>query len=175
MIAIHSSDAQASKLGKGELLALIFVVAAFWIINLAMCSRSPPVWMDEVAYSDPGVKLYLGNGFRSTAWATQLAGWFWAGNVPLHPFLLAIWLKRFGLRVGKDVLVVWAGMFAGVCLLLTMYQALGALPDFIGSISNHTPARLGVIEKAGLLYRLLTESSRNDPGTILFLVYRTSA
>lgn len=95
----HTIDARICKPEKGELLALFLILAAFWVVNLATCSRSPPVWLDEVAYSDPAVNLYLGNGFQSTAWEDQPSGRFWAGNVPLYPFLLFIWLKAFGFSI----------------------------------------------------------------------------
>jgi hypothetical protein len=82
--------------GKREYAALGVVLLVFWVVNLLTCSRSPIVWVDEVGYSDPGINLYLGNHFESTAWWTVRADRFWAGNVPLYPFLLSLWLHVFG-------------------------------------------------------------------------------
>jgi hypothetical protein len=96
---IDASNAAGLKPGRGEWFALLLVLTVFWIVNLVTCTRSPLVWIDEVAYSDPAVNLYMGNGFQSTAWKPQQGGDFWAGNVPFYPFLLFLWLKLFGLSI----------------------------------------------------------------------------
>jgi hypothetical protein len=72
-------------------LLLLFVV-----VNLVTGSRCPVVIGDEVMWTDPAANLCLGRGFTSSVWYFQRPDAFWAGNVPLHPFLLYIWLRLFG-------------------------------------------------------------------------------
>jgi hypothetical protein len=55
--------------------------------------------MDEVMYADPAANLYFHGRFTSTAWYTPGGEDGWAGNVPLHPLLLWLWLCVFGFSV----------------------------------------------------------------------------
>lgn len=57
------------------------------------------VFVDEPGYTDPAASLLLGQGFTSGAWYAQGYETFWAGNVPLHQFLLYGWLKCFGFHL----------------------------------------------------------------------------
>jgi hypothetical protein len=77
----------------------MLLLLGFLVLNLLTSTRYPFVAGDEVTYSDPAVNLYLGKGFTSTVWFAQSADEFWAGNVPLHPLLLYVWLKLFGLSI----------------------------------------------------------------------------
>lgn len=72
------------------------LVAVVLLLNLLTAERSPTVWLDEVCYVDPAVNLLSGNGFVSSAWYGQTQEAFWAGNVPLHAFGLAGWMKVWG-------------------------------------------------------------------------------
>jgi hypothetical protein len=73
------------------------LLAAFLGLNLLTALSYPHVWMDEVMWADPAANLIQGRGFVSTAWPFQTSDRFFAGNVPLHPLVLAGWLKLFGL------------------------------------------------------------------------------
>lgn len=74
----------------------LLIVSTFIIINIYTSSKSPTVWVDEVAYSDPAVNFVVNGEFTSTAWGTQGPNEVWAGNVPLHQFFLIGWLEAFG-------------------------------------------------------------------------------
>jgi len=88
-----------STRGTREVWGVTLFMLGFLLVNLITASRYPFVWIDEVMYSDPGVNLYLGKGFTSTAWYVQPSNEFWAGNVPLHSALLCVWLKVFGFSI----------------------------------------------------------------------------
>ena len=69
------------------------------VVNLSTLERSPTVWIDEVAYIDPGVNLASGKGFTSSAWYSGPKEKAWVGNTPLYPLLVAGWVKVFGLEI----------------------------------------------------------------------------
>jgi hypothetical protein len=77
--------------------------------------RSPTVWIDEVSYSDPGVNLALGNGFKSSAWYSGPKEELWVGNTPLYPLLLAGWVKLFGFDIVPVRLLNFV-LFAFACI-----------------------------------------------------------
>lgn len=81
---------------RSEVVFITVVFAVFLSVNFATSSRLPPVYIDEVSYSDPAVNLYLGNGFTSTAWPAQTKDEFWAGHGPLYSALLYLWMRPFG-------------------------------------------------------------------------------
>ncbi len=74
----------------------LFILIGCVGLNLLTLTRSPTVWMDEVSYADPGIRLANGEGFTSSIWYSQNEETFFAGNVPLHPFLLSGWVSVFG-------------------------------------------------------------------------------
>ncbi len=82
-----------------ETIAVLGLLTASLIFNLLTATRYPFVWIDEVMYADPAVNLYLGHGWTSSAWYAQTSTEFWAGNVPLPPFLLFLWMKLFGFSI----------------------------------------------------------------------------
>jgi hypothetical protein len=100
-----------------ETVCVVLFALGFLLVNLCTATRYPFVWIDEVMYADPAVNLYLGNGFTSSAWYVQHAGEFWAGNVPLHSFLLYLWLKLFGFSILAVRSVNYVYLIAA-CLLL---------------------------------------------------------
>jgi hypothetical protein len=87
------------------MLAILFLFAAF---NIVTAPYSPPPWLDEVSYTDPGASLALEGTFTSTLWAEQGTP-LWTGNVPLHQLALAGFFKMFGFgcRVARSVNVVY--------------------------------------------------------------------
>ncbi len=68
----------------------------FLAVNLGTATRYPSVWVDEIQFADPAVNLVLGHGFTSSVWVKQGATEFWAGNAPLYPGLLSVWLRPLG-------------------------------------------------------------------------------
>jgi len=131
---------------------------AFWIavslgvilaVNLSTLERSPTVWIDEVAYIDPGVNLASGKGFTSSAWYSGPKEQLWVGNTPLYPFLVAGWVKVLGLEVipvrllnifiyFSAVLLFWWGVYrkrllassaSRICLVALLLLGFG--PTFI--------------------------------------------
>jgi hypothetical protein len=75
--------------------ALVAICLFFLAISLATASRYPPVWIDEVQFTDPAVNLVLHRHFSSTVWIVQRGNEFWAGNTPLYTLILAGWLEVF--------------------------------------------------------------------------------
>src|SRR5258708_31606661 len=90
---IAAERASSRKGDRAELCGLLLLLSIFLAVNLATASRYPSVWMDETLYTDPAVNLLFGHGFTSTAWPAQPRDHWWAGNVPLHEFLLYGWMK----------------------------------------------------------------------------------
>jgi hypothetical protein len=91
-------------------------------VNLATASRLPLAWQDEVMYNDPGVNLYLGNGFVSNAWPAGAPTPFWANYPPLYPLLLSGWLHLTGFgptAVRAPGLVLYLAACLGLLRLVT--------------------------------------------------------
>jgi len=76
--------------------ALAALLSFFLAISLSTATRYPPVWVDEVQFTDPAVNLVLEGRFSSTVWIVQRGNEFWAGNTPLYTLMLAAWMKVFG-------------------------------------------------------------------------------
>jgi len=109
---LKTSENQQTIIKPTEILGLILLLVLFLLINLFTGSRTPTVWMDEVMFTDPAVNLYLGKGFVSSAWSVQPMHEFWAGNVPLYPLLLHLWMKIFGF----DILTVRSFNYLLMCI-----------------------------------------------------------
>ncbi len=75
---------------------LRWIILIFLLLNLVTATRYPSVWVDEVQFSDPAVRLAGGEGFTSTAWFAQPSHAFFAGNVPLYSLVLSGWVRAFG-------------------------------------------------------------------------------
>ena len=69
--------------------ALAALCLFFLAISLVTASRFPPVWIDEVQFTDPAANLVLHGHFSSTVWIVQRGDEFWAGNTPLYTLMLA--------------------------------------------------------------------------------------
>lgn len=67
----------------------------FLLVNRLTCLSTLP-WTDEVMQVDPGVNLWLGHGWTSTAWQSQSGHEFWAANNPLFSLLIYLWLGLAG-------------------------------------------------------------------------------
>ncbi len=81
---------------KREGCGFIAFLAVWLLINAITLSRYPAVWVDEIQFADPAVRLATGHGFTSTAWFAQDSARFFAGNVPLYSAVLGGWLSLFG-------------------------------------------------------------------------------
>jgi MFS family permease len=84
---------------RKESLLVMGLLVAFLGLNLLTASRSPTVWQDEVMFADPAINLVLHGKWSSTAWGNQSSSDFWAGNAPLYPALLSVWLRVFGISI----------------------------------------------------------------------------
>jgi hypothetical protein len=75
---------------------LACLLGFFLAVNLFTGTRYPTVWQDEGGYTDPAANANFGHGFTSSVFPGQPYGMFWAGNVPLHEFILTAWFHVFG-------------------------------------------------------------------------------
>lgn len=78
-----------------ESLAVVGILATYFVWNLLTGSFGPTVWPDEAMTVDPAWNLAEGRGLVSTAWY-QPRTEMWTGWPPLHQILLAGWFKVFG-------------------------------------------------------------------------------
>lgn len=145
MSRFSESAARPAPVSRAEHMQVTLLLAAFLLVNLLTAARYPFVWIDEVMFSDPAVNLLLGNGFTSSAWYGQPSDAFWAGNVPLHPWLLWGWLKVFGFSitavrsvnfvyVTAAALLLWRGI-ARTGLIATGLARLAFLVLLLGGYS----------------------------------------
>lgn len=106
-----------------ETVILLSFIVIFFCIGITMSARLEPVWLDEVALTEPASNFYLYNSFTSSAWYHQLANEFHVSTSFLYTFLLALWMKLFGLnlvtvRLLNYVLMVVCSIF----LWLAIYR-----------------------------------------------------
>ena len=81
-----------------EWLKLGLILICFLVINLWTAGRSPTVWSDEVFVADPAANALEGRGFITSA-SVLGPNDLWAGNAPLHTWLLYLWFKCWGFGV----------------------------------------------------------------------------
>lgn len=144
---------EKTEIKQSEITILVTAIIVFLFINIITSSKFPIVWGDEVAYIDPAINLYLGNGFTSSAWPTQPNGEFWAGNPPLYAFLLFYWIKFFGfsilaVRSFNYILIILVGMllwlsvirlklvsksWSRICLMMLVLLGYGISSNYRGS------------------------------------------
>lgn len=106
-------------------------MSLFFVVNASTAPKSPTVWVDEVAYSDPSINFVLDGDFTSTAWSTQGPDEVWAGNVPLHQFLLIGWLEVFGISPTSVRSINYIFVVVGVMFLwLLMHNKNLSSPIF---------------------------------------------
>lgn len=103
---------------KLELALALIISLCLLLLSAIVISRFSAVWVDEIMFTDPGVNLYMGQGFSSTAWWSQSSDEFWSGNYPLYSFLLGQWLHISGfslvsvralnyILIGASAIILW--------------------------------------------------------------------
>jgi hypothetical protein len=76
-----------------EIIIVIAVCGLVLLANRATSMLYPVLWMDEVMFSDPAVRLAIGKGFTSTFWPMRSADALFIGYVPLYPLVLSVWFR----------------------------------------------------------------------------------
>ena len=145
---------------------MLVVILAVWLIaNFLTAARYPCASNDEVAYADPAVNLLLHGKWVSTGWYAQDISGFFAGNVPLYPALLFLWLKVFGFSI-VTVRSLDYVLFAMVAIIL--YAAIPRL-----TAASRGSSAAGIVFTLLLLfgYSLIFDyrSARPDVLTILLV------
>jgi len=117
--------------------------------------------IDNPGYTDPAVNYVTGHGFTSTCWYAQGGDAFWAGNVPLHPFLLIPWFKIFGVSLSSVLWLNFLYVMAGVVLIWQATQKsdfisaahwrLGAVAFFLLTDCAHYLLTFGRYDALGFL------------------------
>jgi hypothetical protein len=103
------------------------VLVLLVVLNLLTASRSPTVWNDEVVFTDPAANFVEGHSLTSTAWPFQTAQEVWAGNAPLHTWLLVPWIKLFGLTPTSVRAVNFVYIAIAALLLWVAVRRLGLI------------------------------------------------
>ena len=103
------------------MLALLLV--AWFALNYLTITRYPVVWIDEVSYADPAINLVESGHWVSSCWAQPVTQ-FWAGNTPLYPMLLYVWLKVTGVSM---MAVRSFNLLIMILLALALWRALRRL------------------------------------------------
>jgi hypothetical protein len=113
-----------------ELLWVAGMILFILLVNLFTASRSPTVWSDEVMFTEPAANVVLGKGLTSTAWPRLTPETTWAGNAPLHTWLLVPWIKVFGLTptVVRAVGFMYVGLAAFLLWWAVRTSRLVTLP-----------------------------------------------
>jgi hypothetical protein len=73
----------------------------FLFVCLFFGASLQPVWLDEVALTEPASNLYLYGEFTSSAWYHQPNNVFHVSTSPLYVFMLALWMKIVGFSILK--------------------------------------------------------------------------
>jgi hypothetical protein len=75
------------------------LVCVFLLLNLATATVAPPIWQDEVYYTDPAFHFATTGRLSSSAWWHVSTEEFWFGYVQLHEILLGFWIKVLGFSI----------------------------------------------------------------------------
>jgi hypothetical protein len=119
-------DAYPGKMLLSREWAWVIGILAFFVaINLVTATRGPTVWQDEIMFADPAVNAATGHGLTSTAWPYQRADELWAGNAPLHTWLLAAWLKVWGVSITSVRSINYIYAVVSILLLWTAVRRAG--------------------------------------------------
>jgi len=141
---------------------LLFICLAFLVTNLATAERYPCVWIDEVMFADPAVRLVAGQGWTSSSWYIQDSSGFWAGNAPLHSLALVPWISIFGesIRAVRSINYV---------LILMAVAVLWLTARRVGITKPALRLLLVVVVLTSYAVIFGFRSGRSDPATILLM------
>lgn len=103
---------------RREIVAVILVIAALFILHIATYNHYPAVWCDEVSFSEPAVNAVRYGSFTTLTWQHQPLGTFPTVNCPLYSMSLVPWLAATGtsllsirsfnyLLISTAALLVW--------------------------------------------------------------------
>jgi hypothetical protein len=113
---------------------LIFLgITLFILINVMTLGHAPIVHFRDIAHSDTGVNLYMGNGFYSTS-LNQIRGEFWSNHLPLYPVLLAGWCHLFGSSLNGVFSLNIALIILSVFVLIMAVRRLGLIKSSKGRL-----------------------------------------
>ncbi|MCX6967313.1 MAG: hypothetical protein NTZ46_05940 [Verrucomicrobia bacterium] len=127
---------------RRELWILLSILALYALISFSVWN-SFETQPDDPTITDPAASYVLGQGFTSGCWYIQEADEFWAGNVPLHQFLLIPWFKVFGfgygpvqaaelLYISLAMFLLWSGLLRSGCIASAGWR-LGLVAFFLAS------------------------------------------
>jgi hypothetical protein len=119
---------------RQELLGVLAMLAVFVFTAILFNYEQLP-WGDEVLTVEPSFNQALGYGFTSYVYDTQTSDTFYAGNVPLFPYLMSIWLRVAGvslatahilnyLLTAAAVFLLWLGVRRGDVVLGSEWRLL---------------------------------------------------
>jgi len=105
----RSLDGRAWLRPGSEGYALAAVLALCLALSLLTATRSPTVWLDEVAYVDPGVMLAMTGKFVTTAW-WQSRHEVFGSLQPALSLIMGGWLDVFGVGLFqvRSFTICWA-------------------------------------------------------------------
>jgi len=118
------------------------------------------VGLDNPAYTEPAINFLIGKGFTSTSWYAQGNKSFWAGNVPLHQFILIPWLKFTGISfvsvitlnyifVLSSAALIWTALRKS-CLIATPQWRLACIFCLLSTSTTYSLLTEGRYESLGL-------------------------
>ena len=122
------SQTAANWLRSNErfLLIALFLVHAFLFFVVHGEVR---LHWDSPGYTDPVINYLNGNGFNSSCWYAQPWDAYWAGNTPLHQFLLIPWFKAFGVSYVSLLWLNYLYTALGVMLIWLALKQSGLIQD----------------------------------------------
>jgi len=147
LLVLNKNFIKGYKLVSYEWSLLIITLIVYALVSLLLWG-SFETHYDSPGYTDPAISFIMGKGFSSGCWYFQGDSDFWAGNVPLHQFLLIPWMTLFNLSVISvrilnmiyiiiSMILLWMGMRRSG-LLQTPTLRIGALWFFLLSDSACT-------------------------------------
>jgi hypothetical protein len=101
---------------RQELLGVLAMLAVF-VFTAVLFNYEQLPWGDEVLTVEPSFNQALGYGFTSYVYDTQTSDTFYAGNVPLFPYLMSIWLRVAGVSLATAHILNYLLTAAAVFLL----------------------------------------------------------
>ncbi|MDD5349520.1 MAG: hypothetical protein PHQ12_04845 [Chthoniobacteraceae bacterium] len=142
---------------------VFYTVLLVYALLLFVVHGEVKVNCDNPGYTDPAINYVLGNGFTSCCWYAQRWDACWAGNVPLHQFLLIPWFKIFGAGLSA---VLWLNFFYVTAGMTLLWRALQK-SDLVSGACWRLGA-MAFILSTNCCYFLLTPA-RYDPLSFLLI------